>query len=111
MRHHNPRRGRFRSSSRSFRRNGGGQSIQTLNFGIKGNNFNRNSQNAPRMVEKYVSLAKEALSSGDKILSENYFQHADHFSRIIANKNSLQNNSDASNTKKEDSNSFSKDKI
>ena len=35
------------------------------------------------MVEKYNNLAREALSSGDKILSENYFQHADHFTRIL----------------------------
>ena len=32
-------------------------------------------------------MAKEALSSGDKILSENYLQHADHFARIIEDKN------------------------
>ena len=35
------------------------------------------------MVEKYNDLAREALSNGDKILSENYFQHADHFMRIL----------------------------
>ena len=29
-------------------------------------------------------MAREALSSGDKILSENYLQHADHFSRILS---------------------------
>ena len=36
------------------------------------------------MIEKYSNLAREALSSGDKILSENYFQHADHFTRILS---------------------------
>ena len=35
------------------------------------------------MIEKYNNLAREALSNGDKILSENYFQHADHFTRIL----------------------------
>ena len=35
------------------------------------------------MVDKYNNLAREALSTGDKILSENYLQHADHFSRIL----------------------------
>ena len=50
------------------------------------NNF-RNYQSAEKLVEKYNDLAKEALSSGDRILSENYFQHADHFARIIQQKN------------------------
>ena len=36
------------------------------------------------MIEKYNNLAREALSAGDKILSENYFQHADHFTRILS---------------------------
>tara|TARA_B100000989_G_scaffold273652_1_gene231959 strand:- start:544 stop:942 length:399 start_codon:yes stop_codon:yes gene_type:complete len=44
----------------------------------------RNNQNAAKLVEKYNNLAREALSSGDKILSENYLQHADHFSRILS---------------------------
>ena len=34
-------------------------------------------------MEKYNNLAREALSSGDKILSENYLQHADHFQRLL----------------------------
>ena len=43
----------------------------------------RNNHNAPKLIEKYNNLAREALSVGDKILSENYFQHADHFTRIL----------------------------
>jgi len=43
-------------------------------------------QSAEKLVEKYNTLAKEALSSGDKTLSENYFQHADHFMRIVFEK-------------------------
>ena len=46
-------------------------------------NSNRNNQNAAKLVEKYNNLAREALSYGDKILSENYLQHADHFSRVL----------------------------
>ncbi len=42
----------------------------------------RNNHNASKLIEKYNNLAREALSGGDKILSENYFQHADHFTRI-----------------------------
>ena len=44
----------------------------------------KNNQNAAKLVDKYNNLAREALSSGDKILSENYLQHADHFSRILS---------------------------
>jgi hypothetical protein len=50
------------------------------------NNF-RHTQSAERLFEKYNTLAKEAMSSGDKTLSENYLQHADHFMRIIEDKN------------------------
>ena len=48
--------------------------------------FSRNNHNASKLIEKYNNLAREALSSGDKILSENYFQHADHFTRILNEK-------------------------
>ena len=44
----------------------------------------RNNHNASKLIDKYNNLAREALSSGDKILSENYFQHADHFTRILS---------------------------
>ena len=46
---------------------------------------------AEKLLEKYSSLAREAMSSGDKTLSENYLQHADHFMRIIEDKNRNQN--------------------
>jgi len=42
---------------------------------------------AEKLFEKYSNLAKEAMSSGDKTSSENYFQHADHYMRIIEDKN------------------------
>ena len=54
------------------------------------NNF-RNSLSAEKLFEKYNSLAKEAISSGDKTLAENYLQHADHFMRIIEDKNKSRN--------------------
>jgi len=50
------------------------------------NNF-RPTQSAEKLFEKYSTLAKEAMSSGDKTLSENYLQHADHFIRVIEDKN------------------------
>ena len=59
------------------------------------NNF-RTSLSAEKLFDKYSSLAKEAMSSGDKILSENYLQHADHFMRIIEDKNRNRNQSKVS---------------
>tara|TARA_B100000073_G_scaffold332318_1_gene322651 strand:- start:103 stop:522 length:420 start_codon:yes stop_codon:yes gene_type:complete len=82
----NSRRNNFRRNDRSFKSNG-----DRTKFGSNfSNNENfqrkipgRNNHNAPKLIEKYNNLAREALSSGDKILSENYFQHADHFTRIL----------------------------
>ena len=54
------------------------------------NNF-RSPLSAEKSFEKYTSLAKEAMSAGDKTLSENYLQHADHFMRIIEDKNRNRN--------------------
>ena len=92
MNHHRIRRPKFRSNGRG-RRNGmnhhprHGMSMRPLDAGQpRYNNFGGH-QNAEKLIEKYNNLAKEALLSGDRILSENYFQHADHFSRIVANKN------------------------
>ena len=48
------------------------------------NNTSRNPHNLEKIIDKYKNLAKEALSSGDKILHENYLQHSDHFSRILS---------------------------
>ena len=50
------------------------------------NNF-RQSLSAEKSFEKYTSLAKDAMAAGDKTLSENYLQHADHYMRVIENKN------------------------
>ena len=83
----NNRRGRFKpNGERSFRRNGNGHKPNG-DFG-NGPSFKRrhpgkNNQNAAKLVEKYNDLAREALSNGDKILSENYLQHSEHFSRIL----------------------------
>ena len=82
-RNNNNRRNKFRTSNRNFRTNG--SNIPSL--GLK-DNFQRmhssgNNNNAPKLIEKYSNLAREALSNGDKILSENYYQHADHFLRIL----------------------------
>ena len=83
----NNRRGRFRSGDRSFKRNNGGTNKYKTDFSSN-TSFQRkapgrNNHNASKLIEKYNDLAREALANGDKILSENYFQHADHFTRII----------------------------
>ena len=90
----NHKRNRFKSNGdRNFRkRNGNGHKINgDFNGGseFRRRNPGRNNQNAAKLIEKYNELAREALSSGDKILSENYLQHADHFSRIIIYQESL----------------------
>ncbi len=82
----NNRRARFRSNDRGFKRNGENHKFNTDYS--QSSNFQRrapgrNNHNASKLIEKYNDLAREALSTGDKILSENYFQHADHFSRIL----------------------------
>ena len=86
----NNKRSRYRGSGdRNFKRNGESQSfVSNANFQRK--SPGRNNQNASKLIEKYNDLAREALSNGDKILSENYFQHADHFLRIINEKSNNQ---------------------
>ena len=107
----NNKRPRYRSNGdKNYKRNG-----QNSSF-IEGQNFQRrspgrNNQNANKLIEKYSDLAREALSNGDKILSENYFQHADHFLRISNDKdknfvkesngvNKFNNNLESSETEK-----------
>ena len=91
----NIRRGRFKpNGERGFRRNGNGNKPNG-DFG-NGSAFKRrhpgkNNQNAAKLVEKYNDLAREALSNGDKILSENYLQHSEHFSRILKSQENLRN--------------------
>jgi hypothetical protein len=86
FRNNNPRRSNFRRNDRSFKRNGEGSKYKS-NFS-NNDNFQRkvpgrNNHNASALIVKYTDLAREALVNEDKILSENYFQHADHFTRIL----------------------------
>ena len=92
FRNNNNRRNNFRRNNRNFKSNG-----DTSKFGSNfSNNDNfkrkapgRNNHNAPKLIEKYNDLAREALSNGDKILSENYLQHADHFTRVLNERESF----------------------
>ena len=82
----NNRRNSFRRNDRSFKSNGDRQKFGSSfsnNENFKRKAPGRNNHNAPKLIEKYNDLAREALSNGDKILSENYLQHADHFTRIL----------------------------
>jgi|TARA_B100001769_G_scaffold131955_1_gene103164 hypothetical protein len=112
FRNNNNRRNNFRRNDRNFKNN----VIDKNKFGTNfSNNDNfqrktpgRNNHNAAKLHEKYNNLAREALSSGDKILSENYFQHADHFKRILNDqenikKMKLNNVNDATEKKMEES--------
>ena len=82
----NARRNSFRRNDRNFK-----SSSERPKFGSNYSNNEsfkrkapgRNNHNASKLIEKYNDLAREASSNGDKILSENYFQHADHFTRIL----------------------------
>ena len=85
------RRSSFRRNNRNFKSNGDyskfGSSFSN-NENFKRKAPGRNNHNAPKLIEKYNDLAREALSNGDKILSENYLQHADHFTRVLNEKES-----------------------
>ena len=87
FRNNSTRRNNFRRNERTFKVNGDRNKYSnnfsnndTFQRKISG----RNNHNASKLIEKYNNLAREALSTGDKILSENYFQHADHFMRVLS---------------------------
>ena len=87
FRNNNGRRNNFRRNERNYKISNGDRSKFGTSF-TSSENFQRkapgrNNHNASKLIEKYNNLAREALSIGDKIMSENYFQHADHFSRVL----------------------------
>ena len=91
----NYRRNRYRTNGGKsiYRKDNGHNAISDFsnNSNFRKNNQWKNNQNATKLIEKYSSLAREALSNGDKILSENYFQHADHFARILGDQQVIKN--------------------
>ena len=85
FRSNNNRRPPYRGSNNrrsSFRRNNDEGSKFSNNDNFQRKAPGRNNHNASKLIEKYNDLAREALANEDKILSENYFQHADHFTRV-----------------------------
>ena len=104
FRNNNNRRNNFRRGDRNFKSNNDRTKFSS-NFS-NNDNFQRrspgrNNHNAPKLIEKYNNLAREALSGGDKILSENYFQHADHFTRILNDQDNLKRSRLAENKSEE----------
>ncbi|MFB9953041.1 DUF4167 domain-containing protein [Rhizobium puerariae] len=90
----------MRPGQQNKRGRGRGNNNNNNNGG--GNNFNRKGGNplsrtydssgpdvkirgtAQHIAEKYAALARDAQSAGDRVMAENYLQHAEHYNRIIA---------------------------
>jgi hypothetical protein len=96
MRYNRPKRNKFRSNDRGFRRGDSQNSrihgVNSVSKNFQRTFFGRNGLKAEKLLEKYNGLAREASLNGDKILSESYYQHADHFLRVVESQNSIQNN-------------------
>ena len=113
FRNNNSRRNTFRRNDRGFKSSGERNKFNnnysnTENFQRKAPG--RNNHNASKLIDKYNNLAREALSAGDKILSENYFQHADHFTRIL-NEKEIQKKMDFKSHNLQDSKNLNVEKV
>ena len=110
----NVRRNNFRRNDRNFKSNVDRSkfaSNYSNNENFKRKGPGRNNHNASKLIEKYNDLAREALSTGDKILSENYFQHADHFTRILSEQESFKKSKNSENNVNENKNFNESEKI
>ena len=110
----NNRRNNFRRNDRGFKSNGdrpkfGSNFSNNENF--KRKVPGRNNHNAPKLIEKYNDLAREASSNGDKILSENYLQHADHFTRVLNERESIRRDRFSENKSEDQANLSEETKI
>ena len=107
----NNRRSSFRRNDRNFKSNGERQKFGSSfsnNDSFKRKSPGRNNHNAPKLIEKYNELAREASSNGDKILSENYLQHADHFTRVLNERDSFRREKSLENKTDNDENFLDK---
>jgi len=110
----NYRRNKYKNQTdRNHQKNGNG--IQLINDLQNGSKFirkipGRNNHNASKLIEKYSGLAREALSNGDKILSESYFQHAEHFIRILGERETEHKFNKNSDTKEDLNKNFEEEK-
>ena len=83
----NNKRGRYKNNSRNFKRGNDNHKFKSdfiRSSNLHGKLSSRNNHNASTLVEKYNNLGREALANEDKILSESYFQYADHFVRVLS---------------------------
>tara|TARA_X000001036_G_C20199512_1_gene610918 strand:+ start:106 stop:462 length:357 start_codon:yes stop_codon:yes gene_type:complete len=99
---------RPRPQKNNFRRRNGAHISNSSNFNNGNMNFNRNGSmtnphNVEKTMQKFQQLAKDAQSNGDPVMVENYLQHADHYSRRLAELN--EKNRDNSKTEKDESSS------
>ena len=109
----NNRRSGFRRNDRNFKSNNDRQKFTNFsnNENFKRKSPGRNNHNAPKLIEKYNDLAREASSNGDKILSENYLQHADHFTRVLNERESFKKEKYLENKTQSDANSIEKNEV
>lgn len=104
------RRPRGRNQNRrNGRRSSGPRSLHVIKTNDQGRSYNQNrvkfnsNGNATKLFEKYTKLASEALATGEKILAEHYFQHADHFARIMPQQTEIKKSAELEEEKDEDS--------
>ena len=101
----NHKRNRYRSNGdRNYQRNNNDKIVADFTNGsnFKRKNQPRNYLNLPKLIEKYTNFAREALSNGDKILSESYFQFSDHYLRILNEREKNQNSKEINGVKNEE---------
>ena len=101
MRNFKNNRRRYKSNSyeRGFKINSKDQDLNSALGNVsdfRRKNFSRNNFNSSKLIQKYSELAREALSTGDKILYENYLQHAEHFIRLTDNNSKSSNSTNGS---------------
>jgi hypothetical protein len=74
-----------KNRQRGRNNNGGRKHINPLSRNFESNGPDVKVRgNASHVAEKYLQLARDAQSSGDPVLAENYLQHAEHYFRIVA---------------------------
>jgi hypothetical protein len=74
-----------KNRQRGRNNNGGRKHVNPLSRNFESNGPDVKVRgNAAHVAEKYLQLARDAQSSGDPVLAENYLQHAEHYFRIVA---------------------------
>ncbi|MEQ1900695.1 MAG: DUF4167 domain-containing protein [Devosia sp.] len=80
-----PNQNNNKNRQRGRNNNGGRKHINPLSRNFESNGPDVKVRgNASHVAEKYLQLARDAQSSGDPVLAENYLQHAEHYFRIVA---------------------------